>query len=182
MSVASVTSPAASGDTRISTESVAEAPPAPVPLTSIRWVPPDAVAGTVTFRVTFVSVSPPGDSTPSMVKPPPCKTAVQPSGTAPTARPTRPGVAVLTVISKLGVAPGATAIAGYGVVSVIASTAPIGLATASDASPSVHTTRASLARRDGTVRGVDTKSPPRCQDDGGSTGFAARGRACRMPG
>src|SRR5436190_20798541 len=128
-------------------------PEAVVPFTSIRWLPAAASAGTVTLRVTFVSAEPPGDWTPSIVNPPPWSTAVHPSGTLPTARSTRPAVAVFTEISKLGVAPGATAIAGYGVESEIASAAPAGTAAASDANPSIDAARATLATRDRTVLG-----------------------------
>ena len=61
MSVVSVTSPAASGETRMSTVSVVSTAGAVVPLTSISGLPPAPSAGTVTLRVTFVSVLPPGD-------------------------------------------------------------------------------------------------------------------------
>ena len=59
-SVVMVTLPAASRDP-VSSVKVVDAPEAVVPFTSIFWLPPVASAGTVTLRVTLVSVLPPGD-------------------------------------------------------------------------------------------------------------------------
>ena len=61
--------------------------------------------------------------TPSTTKPPPKREAVHPVGVFLTARPTRSLVGVWIVRSKLTFEPGATATAGYGVVSVSASAA-----------------------------------------------------------
>jgi len=155
VSVVSVTSPAALGETRTSTASVADAPEAVVPLTSIRWVPAVAAAGTVTLSVILVAVEP-SDWMPSIVNPPPRRTAVHPVGTAPTASVTRPGWAVVTERSKLGFEPGATAMAGNGVVSVIADAALAAGAPASIASPRIEVTSPTLAERDRTSETLDT--------------------------
>ena len=126
----------------------------------------------------MVPVDPPGDSTPSTVKPPPRRTAVQPSGTLPTARSTRPAAAVVTVMSKLGFEPGETAIAGNGVVSVTASAAPTGTAAASDANPSRDAARPSLNVRDRTDQATATEPPPRVVSAAGS-GVTPRARGAR---
>ncbi len=147
MSVVSVTLPAALGDTRTSTDNVVDAPEDVTPRTSIRWVLAVASAGTVTLSVIFVAVEP-SDSIPSIVNPPPRRTAVQPSGTLPTVRATRPGWAVVTEMSKLGLAPGATAIAGNGVVRLMAAAAVVVGATASSASPTMDAISPRLIERD----------------------------------
>src|SRR5436190_2609771 len=127
--------------------SVAVCPAAVTPLTSICCVLAAASAGTVTLRVILVGVEP-SDSTPSMVKPPPRNTAVQPSGTLPTVSATRPGLSVVIVTSKLGFAPGATAIAGNGVVIVNGDAAVAAGAADSNAHPSSDATSPKRAVRD----------------------------------
>ena len=173
-------SPAALGDTRMSTVSVVDAPDEVTPLTSIRCVLAAASGGTVTLSVILTGVEP-SESTPSMVKPPPRRTAVQPSGTLPTDRSTRPGWAVVTEMSKLGFAPGATAMAGNGVERVIAAAALAAGAAASNANPSMDATSASRAERERRSLALDTTDTSHllrsgCTTDG-RLGTAGRGRA-----
>src|SRR4051812_25974486 len=106
-----------------------------------------------TFSVAFVTVVSPGTSTssravpalpgpavtPLMTKPPPWRVAFQPVGTPDTDRPTVPVVGAVTLRSKLALDPGATAIDGYGVV-----TLSVSAAKAAGASPA--NARAAAAR------------------------------------
>ena len=181
VSVVRVTCPAAFGSTRIVVCSVVD-PPGVVPTTSISCAPAVASAGTVTLSVTLVTAEPPGDSTPSMVNPPPRMTAVQPVGTLPTARLTRPGLSVVIDTSKLGLDPGATTMAGKGVVSVMADAAVVTGAPASNARPRIDVTRPSLVARNRAFRPTNTEPPPRTISTA-SWGTAATGRATiRGPG
>ena len=165
VSVVRVTCPAAFGSTRIVTCSVVD-PPGVAPATSISCVPAVASAGIVTLSVTFVTADPPGNSTPSMVNPPPRMTAVQPVGTLPTVRVTRPGLAVVMDTSKLGLDPGATTMAGKGVVSVMAAAAVVTGAPASNARPRIDVTRPSLVARNRAFRPTNTEPPPRAIHQG----------------
>ena len=112
-SVVRLTCPAAFGVTRMSSGSVSVALPARAS-TSIRWVAPVAVAGTVTSRRTVAAVVP-LVWTPSTTNPPPNSEAVQSAGTPLSERSTRADASVLTEMSKLTFVPGATATPGYGV-------------------------------------------------------------------
>ena len=112
--VVSVIAPAASALTRTVTGSVSAAPP-PRALTRMLAVPSAASAGTVTSRRTLPAL--PGDTArPSTTKPPPIRPAVQPFGTPVNDSATSAERVELTVRSKLTLLPGATATAGYGVV------------------------------------------------------------------
>ena len=155
VSVVSVTLPAALGETRMLVVMVAVAPLEVTPLTSICCVLAAASAGIVTLSVSLTGVVP-SDSTPSTVKPPPRRTAVQPSGTLPTVRATRLAVLVVTVTSKLGFAPGATEIAGNGVVMVSGEAAIAAGAADSSASPSIDATSPKRAMRDRPSTALDT--------------------------
>ena len=77
--------------------------------------------------------------------------------------------------SKLGLDPGATTMAGKGVVSVMAAAAVVPGAPASNARPSIDVTRPSLVARNRAFRPTDTESPPRTVHRG-ELGY------CRDPG
>jgi len=74
----------------------------------------------------------------------------------PTESPTRPGALVVTEMSKLGAEPGATAIAGNGVLKVISPAADMPGAAASITSPTIDAMSAYLAVRDRTSETLDT--------------------------
>ena len=70
----------------------------------------------------------------------------------PTDRATRPGSWVVTEISKLGAEPGATAMAGKGVLSVTSPAADVAGAAASITSPTIDAMSAHLADARSNVR------------------------------
>ena len=143
-------SPATSVLTETVIGRVAVSPPS-LAVTTIRPSVTVVSPGTFTSRRAVAGL-PLATETPDTTKPPPCNVAVHPEGVPDTVRSAVPSRGAVIVRSKLALEPGATAIAGYGVV-----TARVSAATTAGASPTrtmAERARAIAGRRPRAIRDV----------------------------